>query len=219
MSKHNEQLSFDFDDPMTTLLNTGDLPEKRACLNNAAAHIARELVQAYVFASVAEFKTLLLTEMSDLMTRRRSAALAGILSLVVDDKDNGDLFDDDDDDGELYTLPLRHGTKMALLYLHNNDLRFPFFKENPVASPCEEKEAEYRDADDDTLKQFCDGFIYNSMTKCIEHLWFETAPFTRSEASMEYMSYEHCLALQTAGDTVNLMLADELSRRAAQHKG
>lgn len=217
MSKNNEQLSFDFDDIMTALLNTGDLPEKRACLNNAAAHIARELVQAYVFES--EGKTKLLAAMRDLMTRRSSAALAGILSLVVSDKDNGVLFNDSADDGELDTLPLRHGTKMALLYLHNNDLRFPFFKENPVASPCEEKEAEYNDADDDTLKQFCDGFIYNSMTKCIEHLWFETAPFTRSEASMEYMSYEHCLALQTAGDTVNLMLADELSRRAAQHKG
>lgn len=217
MSKNNEQLSFDFDDIMTALLNTGDLPEKRACLNNAAAHIARELVQAYVFES--EGKTKLLAAMRDLMTRRSSAALAGILSLVVSDKDNGVLFNDSADDGELDTLPLRHGTKMALLYLHNNDLRFPFFKENPVASPCEEKEAEYNDADDDTLKQFCDGFIYNCMTKCIEHLWFETKPFTRSEAVMEYLSYEHCLALQTAGDTVNLMLADELSRRAAQHKG
>lgn len=217
MSKNNEQLSFDFDDIMTALLNTGDLPEKRACLNNAAAHIARELVQAYVFES--EGKTKLLAAMRDLMTRRSSAALAGILSLVVSDKDNGVLFNDSADDGELDTLPLRHGTKMALLYLHNNDLRFPFFKEKPVASPCEEKEAEYNDADDDTLKQFCDGFIYNCMTKCVEHLWFETAPFTRSEAAMEYLSYEHCLALQTAGDTVNLMLADELSRRAAQHKG
>ena len=219
MSKNNEQLSFDFDDPMTALLNTGDLPEKRACLNNAAAHIARELTRAYVFESVAEGKTKLLAAMRDLMTRRRSAALAGILSLVVADKDNGNLFNDSADDGELDTLPLRHGTKMALLYLHNNDLRFPFFKENPVASPGEEKEAEYNDPDDDTLKQFCDGFIYNCMTKCVEHLWFETAPFTRSEASMEYMSYEYCLVLQTAGDTVNLMLADELSRRAAQHKG
>lgn len=195
MSKNNEQLSFDFDDPMTALLNTGD------CSDNTVAHIASVLVEEYVLASV--FKTMLLTKMSDLMTRHRSAALAGILSLVVADKKK----------------PLSHGTKMALLYLHNNDLRFPFFKENPEASPGEEKEAEYNDPDDDTLTQFCEGFIYNSMTKRIEHLWFETAPFIRSEAVMEYMSYEHCLALQTAGDTVNLMLEDELSRREAQHKG